>query len=411
MDKVRWGILGGAAIARTRTVPAMASAPSVEVVALASRSLEKATELCRELGIPRAYGSYQSLLADPDIDAVYVPLPNHLHCEWAIAAMEAGKDVLCEKPLCLTVAEIARLLEVRDRTGRHIEEAFVYRNHPQWAAVDDLLRAGTIGDVRGVHLTMALQLLDPDDIRNDPTLGGGSLYDMGGYVVSACTMILGRSPERVVAALDFDPVLGIDRLSSAILDFGDAHATITVSTQSGPAGRGSHQQLSVLGSRGWLLLDYPLAQAVPRRCHVFVGDEQSIGGIASSTITFDAVNQYALQAERFSRRVLGDDVRTWPIEDALTTLTIIEALFESARFGRWVPIGSATGQQTDIEKSLEHGDRVVAARDIETTMGMHVLAGTEGTVAEDRGSNLVVFFEEAPTMISVEEDALRRLQE
>jgi len=150
---------------------------------------------------------------------------------------------------------------------------------------------------------------------------------------------------------------------------------------------------------------------VPRRCHVFVGDEQSIGGIASSTIGFDAVNQYTLQAERFSRRVLGDDVRTWPIEDARTTLTIIEALFESARSGRWVPIGGAAGQQADIEKSLEHGDRVVAARDIETTMGMHVLAGTEGTVAEDRGSNLVVFFEEAPTMISVEEDALRRLQE
>ena len=409
MDTVRWGVLGAAAIARSRVLSAMAAAPSVELTALASRSLPTATEVCGEFGIARSYGSYDALLADPDIDAVYIPLPNHLHCEWAAAAMEAGKHVLCEKPLCLTVEEIARLVEVRDRTGRHIEEAFVYRNHPQWAAVDDLLRAGTIGDVRGVHATMALQLLDPDDIRNDPARGGGSLHDMGGYVISACTMILGRSPVRVVAALDFDPILGIDRLSTAVLDFGDAHAAVTVSTQSGPAGRGSHQQLSVLGSTGWLQLDYPLAHAMATPCHVLVGDELSVGGLASSTITFDPVNQYTLQAERFSRRVLGDDVRIWPIEDALTTLTIIEALFESARSDTWVRIGDVSGQGRDADSSPSHGDRVVAARDIETTQGMRVLAGTEGTVAEDRGSNLVVFFEEEPRLINVEDSALRKL--
>ena len=178
---------------------------------------------------------------------------------------------------------------------------------------------------------MALQLMDPDDIRNDPARGGGSLYDMGGYVISACTMILGRSSGPGRRSAGFRPVLGIDRLSTAILDFGDAHATITVSTQSGPAGRGSHQQLSVLGSTGWLQLDYPLAQAVATQCHVFVGDEQSIGGTRVVDHHLRPVNQYTLQAERFSRRVLGDDVRVWPIEDALTTLTIIEALFESAR--------------------------------------------------------------------------------
>ncbi len=411
MEKVRWGVLGAAAIARTRTLPAMALAPSVEVLALASRSAEKASELCAQLGIPRPYGSYDELLADPEIDAVYLPLPNHLHADWAVAAMEAGKHVLCEKPLCLSVEEIERLQEVRDRTGRHIEEAFVYRNHPQWAAVDDLMRAGTIGDVRGVHATMAMQLLDPADIRNDPARGGGSLYDMGGYVISACTMIIGRIPQRVVATLDMDPTMGIDRLSSAVLDYGDAHAIITVSTQSGPDGRGSHQQLSVLGSKGWLALDYPLAHAAATPCRVFVGDEQSIGGIASSTISFEPVNQYTLQAERFSRRVLGDDVRTWPIEDALNTLMIIDALFESARTDRWVPLGPALHRESDSEKSLTHGDRVVAARDIETTQGVRVAAGTEGTVAEDRGSNLVVFFEEDPKMITVRDDELSKLQE
>ncbi len=411
MDKVRWGVLGAASIARSRTLPAMALAASVEVRALASRNPEKGAELCEQFGIPRLYTSYEDLLADPEIDAVYLPLPNHLHAQWAIAAMEAGKHVLCEKPLCLSVEEIGRLQETRDRTGRHIEEAFVYRNHPQWAAVDDLLRAGTIGEVRGVHATMALQLLDPMDIRNDPANGGGSLYDMGGYVISACTMIIGRTPERVVATLDFDPTLGVDRLSTAILDYGQAHAAITVSTQSGPAGHGSHQQLSVLGSRGWLALDYPLAHAAATPCHIFVGNEQSIGGIASSTIRFDPVNQYTLQAERFSRRLLGDDVRTWPIEDALSTLTIIDALFKSGHDDEWVPIGDATAGTAERGKSVAHGDRVVAARDIESTQGLRVVAGTEGVVAEDRGSNLVVFFEEDPKMITVQEDALRKLTE
>ncbi|HEY7814693.1 MAG TPA: Gfo/Idh/MocA family oxidoreductase [Nakamurella sp.] len=335
-DKIRSGVLGAASIAVTRVLPAMAQAPSVELTALASRSLDKAVALCAQAGIERPYGSYDELLADPDIDAVYLPLPNTLHATWAQAAMEAGKHVLCEKPLSLSLTEIDRLCEVRDRTGRHIEEAFVYRNHPQWTAVRALLDRGDIGPVRSAHVTMARQFLDPADIRNNFDLGGGSLNDMGGYVLTACPMLFGRRPDRVVAAIDRDPELRVDRLSTALLDYGDAHATISVSIRSGPDGIGSRQDLSVLGSRGWLRMDYPLPHAKPTECHVFVGDESSFGGFPTTTLTFEPVNQYTLQAERFSRYLLGDDVPTWPIEDARNTLELIEALVESGRNGGWV---------------------------------------------------------------------------
>jgi predicted dehydrogenase len=335
LNKIRWGVIGGAAIARYRSLPAMKQAPSVELTALASRNADKAAVLCAELGIPTAYGSYEGLLADPDIDAIYLPLPNHLHCEWAVKAMEAGKHVLCEKPLSLSIAEIDQLKKVRDRTGRHIEEAYVFRNHPQWQGAAQTLESGTIGEVRGMQVTMAMQFHDPNDIRNKLELGGGALYDMGGYVISACSMVFGRMPIRVIATIDRDPVMKIDRLSTAILDYGGAHATITVSTQAGPAGRGTHQLLSVLGSTGWLRMDFPLAQAVPLECHILIGDATSIGGFETTSITFEPVNQYTLQGERFSRYLLGDDVPVWPIETAAATMKVIAGLFTSASTGQW----------------------------------------------------------------------------
>jgi len=340
MSKIRWGVLGAAGIARTRALPAMLNAPSVDLAALASRSLPKATALAADFGIPNAYGSYAELLDDSSIDAVYLPLPNNLHTEWSVAAMEAGKHVLCEKPLSLSVNEIAQLQEVRDRTGRHIEEAYVFRNHPQWARLKSVLTDGSIGEVRGVQITMAMQFHDPNDIRNNPEKGGGAFYDMGGYVLSACSMIFGRSPQRVLAAIDRDPLMGIDRLSSALLDYGDAHAAVTVSTQAGPAGRGSHQLLSVLGSTGWARMDYPLAHAQPTECHLYIGDDSSLGGFPTTTITFEPVNQYTLQAERFSRYILSDDVPHWPIETALDTMRIVDCLFVSALSGGWVDLST-----------------------------------------------------------------------
>jgi predicted dehydrogenase len=333
--QVRWGVLGTASIAVQRTMPAMREARSAALHAIASRDINKAHEIAAQLGAKRAYGSYADLLADPDVDALYVPLPNQLHFEWSMRALEAGKHVLCEKPLCLTSREVQQLREARDRTGMHIEEAFGYRNHPQWDKLGELIAAETIGRVRAAHAVLAKQFFDPADVRNNPAAGGGALYDLGSYAINALNLIFGRAPDRVVAVLEHDPQFRIDRLSSALLDYGEAHATLTVASQAGPAAWATHQQLSVFGARGWLRLNFPFAQARPTACHIEVGDETSVGGIPTIVHEFAPVNQYALQIERFSRRVLGAAVRAWPIEDAIDTLLTIEAIFASARSGRW----------------------------------------------------------------------------
>ncbi|WP_153110839.1 Gfo/Idh/MocA family protein [Propionivibrio limicola] len=332
---VNWGVLGAAAIATKHALPAMSEAPSTTLLALASRDLAKGRAAAQALSIPRAYGSYDELLADPDIDVVYIPLPNQLHFEWSVRALEAGKHVLCEKPLCLTSAQVKELCAVRDRTGKHIEEAFAFRNHPQWAKVDEILASGALGPVRAVHGIIAKQFLDPADIRNNPAVGGGGLYDTGSYAICACNRLFRRAPTRVVAALDIDPKFGIDRLSSALLDYGDAHASFTVATQSGGTGWGTQQHLAVLCANGWLRFNFPYSQVRPTPCSVEVGNTSSVGAFPSTTFAFEPVNQFTLQAERFSRLVLGEAVPSWPIEDALDTLHTIEALFESVRSGAW----------------------------------------------------------------------------
>jgi predicted dehydrogenase len=335
---VNWGVLGTASIAITRTIPALLEAPSATLLALASRDAARSAKAAQLLGVPRAYGSYDELLADPDIDAVYVPLPNALHFSWCVRALEADKHVLCEKPLCLVASDVARLCTLRDQTGNHIEEAFGFRNHPQWSKLAQLLGSGAIGRIRAAHATLAKQFFDPADIRNQPIAGGGAIYDLGSYALSAFNLVFQRTPLRVVAALEFDPEFRIDRLSSALLDYGNQHATLTVATQSGPSAWATHQQLSVLGAAGWLRCDFPFAQARPTRCHIETGDVTSVGSMPTETFSFEPVNQYALQVERFSRKLLGGPVPTWPIEDAFGTLRVIEAIFASARHGRWQPL-------------------------------------------------------------------------
>ena len=248
---------------------------------------------------------YERLLADPDIDAVYIPLPNQLHFEWSVRALEAGKHVLCEKPLCLAARDVERLCVARDRAGRHIEEAFGYRNHAQWTKVLDLIASDAIGPVRAAHAVLAKQFLDPADVRNNPAAGGGALYDLGSYAINALNLVCGRPPIRVAGVLERDARFGIDRLTSALLDYGDAHASLTVATQAGPAAWATHQQLTVLGARGWLRLNFPFAQARPIACRIELGDERSVGAVPSVVYEFEPANQYALQVERFSRRVLG----------------------------------------------------------------------------------------------------------
>ena len=342
MTKVRWGVLGLAKIARTRTIPAFGLCNTAVLKAVASRDGANASYYARDHNIPHAYGSYQSLLEDPDIDAVYIPLPNNYHFEWCLRAMEAGKHVLCEKPLCLAANDIESLIEVRDRTCRHIEEALCYRNHPQWQALAALIADGTIGEVRAAHGLLARHFNDPTDIRNNVSLGGGALYDLGTYAVSACNQVFCGSPRSVVAKIERDPSYGTDRLTTAILDYPSGQATVTVGTQSGPA-QSTHQQFSVLGTTGWLRCDFPYAHARPHECHIFVGRSESIGCFETSTLTFEPVNQYALQLDRFSQVICGADAGSWPIEDALATIRTLEAIFSSAQVGSWISV--ANGDQ------------------------------------------------------------------
>lgn len=337
-DTINWGVLGAAAIATQRAMPGIKAAPSATLLALASRDLDKARAAARALDVPRAYGSYDELLADPEVDVVYIPLPNALHFEWSVRALEAGKHVLCEKPLGLSSAQVMQLCAVRDRTGRHIEEAFAFRNHPQWAKFHEIIASGRLGPVRAAHGILAKQFLDPADIRNNPAGGGGAMYDLGSYAISACNLIFRRAPARVVAALEIDPAFAIDRLSSALLDYGDCHAAFTVATQSGGDGWGSQQQLTVLCARGWLRFNFPYSQVQPTACQIELGDSSSVGALATTRFSFAATSQFVLQAERFSRLLLGDPVATWPIEESLATLRTIESLFESARCGAWQPL-------------------------------------------------------------------------
>lgn len=337
-EPVRWGVLGTANIAVERTIPAIAEAPTAACIAIASRDFKRARVAADTLGIQSAYGRYEELLADENVEAVYIPLPNHLHVEWSERALRAGKAVLCEKPLCLAAPDVRRLIEVRDETGGLIEEAFVFRNHPQWAFIEEVLRSERVGAPLAVQGRIAKRFLDPADIRNQAGLGGGASYDLGTYVIAACNLVFGRPPARVCAAMDIDPDFRIDRLTTVLLDYGDAHASFTASSQGGTSAWATHQLFSLLGSKGWLATNFPYAQARPATCSVHVGDETSVGALPTEVHDFPAVNQYALQVDRFSALVRGKPVRHWPIEDSLVTLCIIEALFRSARSGGWVDL-------------------------------------------------------------------------
>ena len=238
MARTRWGILGAANIAVERVIPAMAETASAVAHAIGSRDIDKAIRVAQHLNIPAAYGSYEAVLRDPAVDAIYIPLPNDLHVEWTIRALEAGKHVLCEKPLCLTSQEVRRLIATQAQAKRHVEEGLAYRNHPQWERIGQIISEGTIGTPLAIQGTIAKRFLDPTDIRNKPGLGGGAAYDLGIYVISACNLVFGRAPTRVTAAIDRDPEFGIDRLTTVMLDYGDAHATFTASLrQAHPRGQ------------------------------------------------------------------------------------------------------------------------------------------------------------------------------
>jgi predicted dehydrogenase len=330
MPKIRWGVLGTALIGVQKVIPAMQRGKDSQVTAIASRDLRKARKAARALGIPKAYGSYDELLGDSEIDAVYNPLPNHLHVPWSIRAAEAGKHVLCEKPIGLNVDEVKKLREARDRTGVKIGEAFMVRTHPQWLKALDLVRGGRIGDLRSIVGFFSYANSDPANIRNVLEYGGGGLMDIGCYPIFTSRLVFGAEPRRVLGLVDRDPKMKIDRLTSAILDYPAGHCVFTCGTQMVP-----YQRMQILGTRGRLEIEIPFNAPPNRPCRVFLDDGRDVARASIRTYKVPKCDQYTAQGDLFSRAIRDDGEIPVPLESSIRNMAVIDAIFRSAESGRW----------------------------------------------------------------------------
>ena len=329
-NKVRWGVLGAAKIGLKKVIPGMQKGELCEVTAIASRDRGKADEAARSLGIAKAYGSYEELLADPEIDAIYNPLPNQLHVPWSIKAAEAGKHVLCEKPLSLSVAEARQLLAVRDRTGVKIGEAFMVRTHPQWLRVRELVKSGRIGELRAATGFFSYFNNDPKNIRNIPEYGGGAVMDIGCYPINTSRFVFGEEPTRVLGLVERDPQMRVDRLTSAMLDFPSGQSTFTCSMQLVP-----YQRSHFFGTKGRIEVEIPFNAPLDRPCRIFLDDGRDVFGGGVTTEEFFVCDQYTLQGDAFSRAVLEGSEVPGTLEDAIKNMAVIEAIFRSVETGQW----------------------------------------------------------------------------
>ena len=330
-NKLRWGILSTASIARTKVIPALQNGEYTNVVAIASRDFAKAQQTASALRIPTAYGSYEELIADPNVDVIYNPLPNHLHVPWTIRAAEAGKHVLCEKPISLTAKEAETLLAVRSRTGVKIGEAFMIRSYHQWLRVRELLTEGRIGELRSIVGFFSYFDTDPSGITNQAAYGGGALLDIGCYLVHASRFAFGQMPTRVVAVIDRDPQMQIDRLTSAILDFPGGQSIFTCSTQLVP-----YQRIHFLGTSGRIEIEVPFNAPMDRPTRLFIDDSGGLFGEGITTESFPVSDQYTLQGDAFSKAILDGTGVPVSVEDAIGNMAVIDAIFSSAKSGQWV---------------------------------------------------------------------------
>ncbi len=325
MNPVRWGILSPAKIGMEKVIPAMLKSRELEVVALASRNLSRAEAACKQLGIAKAYGSYEELLADPSIEAIYNPLPNHLHVPLTLQAVAAGKHVLCEKPIALTAKEAEQLRAVPK--GMLVAEAFMVRHHPQWKMARDLARSGALGTVHAIQVLFAYHLTDPTNVRNQADIGGGGMLDIGCYPVTGARFVFEAEPSRVVALIDRDPTFKTDRLASGIADFGKGRQlSFTCGTQSM-----NFQLVQILGTTGRFEIDIPFN--APPDTPTLVRLHQD--GKAIETISIPVVDQYMLQAEAFGRAVRGVEPLAHGVESAIQNMKIIDAFFRSETSGKW----------------------------------------------------------------------------
>lgn len=323
--KVRWGVLGAAKIATVKVIPAMQRGQFSQIAAIASRDLSKANAAAQTFDIPKAYGSYEELLADPDIDAIYIPLPNHLHVPWTLRAAAAGKHVLCEKPIALNAEEAKQLVAARDANRVKIGEAFMVHTHPQWLRALQILNSGEIGSLRAFNFVFSYNNQDPANIRNRADIGGGAIMDIGCYPIHTARWVFASEPRRVSCLIDRDPNFGTDRFTSAILDFPAGQAVFSCSTQMAP-----YQKALIFGDRGLIEIEIPVNTPPDREAilHVRTGTE-------SRSETIPVCDQYTIQGDAFSRAILENGPVPVPVEDAVANMAAIDALFRSAATGNW----------------------------------------------------------------------------
>lgn len=329
MSKVRWGVLSTAKIGREKVIPAMQAGLHTEITAIASANKEQAKAIAEQHHIATVHESYEALLADQNIDAVYIPLPNHLHVPWSIKALQAGKHVLCEKPIGLSSAEAKELLQVSVQLPHlKIMEAFMYRFHPQWQAARELVSDGSIGELKTIQSFFSYYNTDPANIRNKKDIGGGGLMDIGCYPISLSRFIFGREPERVSGRLEIDPEFQTDSMASAILDFKSGTSTFTCSTQLIP-----FQKVNIIGTEARIELEIPFNPALDSPAIIWLHSKNS-----SRQINFDAIDHYTIQGDQFSMAILSDEPVPTPLTDAVNNMKVIEAIVESAEKNEWVMI-------------------------------------------------------------------------
>jgi len=330
LEPVRWGVLSASHFALNVSLPGMKKGALTSLRALASRDLAKSRAAADKLGIPKAYGTYEELLADPEIEAIYNPLPNHMHVEWTARAARAGKHVLCEKPIGLTAKEAETLVAAQKDSGKIIAEAFMVRSHPQWQQARAWVTEGRIGELLSVQTAFSYFNRDAANIRNRKDAGGGALYDIGCYAVNTSRYLLGREPKRAIALIERDPDFGTDRLSSGMLDFGGAHLTFTCGTQ-----LAAFQRVNALGTKGRIEVEIPFNAPANAPCKIFLDDGSRLGGASAQVTSFPVVDQYSLQAEAFSRAIRTGGTVENSIEQAVANMRVIDALFRSAASGGW----------------------------------------------------------------------------
>jgi len=331
MKPVVWGIVSTAEIGMKKVIPAMLQAKGVSVAGIASRDEGKAKAAAKQLGIPKSYGSYEALLADPEIEAIYNPLPNHLHVPVSVQALQAGKHVLCEKPVALTASEAEQLVVAERASGKMIAEAFMVRWHPQWQRTRALIAEGAIGDCRAIQVSFCYYNDDPQNVRNMADIGGGGVYDIGCYAIISGRYLFGAEPERVVSVIDRDPKFGTDRLASALAKFpGNRQLSFMVSTQLAP-----YQRVEAFGTKGRIEIEIPFNAPPGYGCRIFRDTGQDLKGGSIKIETLPECDQYTLQAEAFSRAIRKEEQWPYGIDDAVLNMRVIDAVYKSGETGKW----------------------------------------------------------------------------